>query len=210
MQADSRQRQNGSFAERIVMTAKELEGAAHTFPRSRLRSELWVLVTGLLTQYVRRYGSSRLDLDTQRDIISEKALEVMLRIDQGKWAPACSGPAKVTRFLSSVARFGVIDCIRATTREPLANESHQAAVSTGSGPPIGERGGPDRHDAILTPARSVEAGVDVREFVDALCGCLAGVTRRARWIWALRVNAHQEPHFSERRADVVPRMHNLS
>lgn len=24
------------------------------------------------------------------------------------------------------------------------------------------------------------------------------------------VNAHQEPHFSERRADVVPRMHNLS
>jgi len=27
---------------------------------------------------------------------------------------------------------------------------------------------------------------------------------------ARHVNAHQEPHFSERRADVVPRMHNLS
>ncbi|MCA9754138.1 MAG: hypothetical protein KC591_18200, partial [Gemmatimonadetes bacterium] len=77
--------------------------------------ELWLAVGGVLTRYVRRFASD-LDPQVQSDIVSEKTLDLLVRYDHGQWSPADWSAARVSAYLRSMARFGVADRIRETSR----------------------------------------------------------------------------------------------
>lgn len=196
---------HSQFASRVIELCRARARVDDRAEDERLRADLWLVVAGLLTVQVRRHGAPRLGPEERLDLVADKALEVMSRIDQGEWRPEDGGPGRVVNYLASVARFGVIDRFRALDREP------QGAVDDP------DRGGAE-HELPGTapwsdppppdPARDTHAA----EFAAALEECLDRLPERDRRVWVLRVlhdlrareiAAHPEVRSSSTAIDMV-------
>lgn len=84
---------------------------------------LWLLLNTKLFSHIRSQSRKlgRLTHEDLEDIASEKALDLMRRIDTGKWRPDTASTGEIVNYVSRVARNGVVDALRrhgnATARE---------------------------------------------------------------------------------------------
>ncbi|HEX4823596.1 MAG TPA: RNA polymerase sigma factor [Candidatus Polarisedimenticolaceae bacterium] len=158
------------WPEHVLRLGAELRTSSGA-TRRRIMGALWGVVSVALRRYARHHARrfGRLDPEEIRDIASDKASDLVARIDEEGWDPAASTPASVRSFLSAVARNGVVDALRSSRKVVLVGDDLEPLERGGV-----EGGGQD--DAAIGG-----------EFVDTLLGCLSGLTARARKAWFLRV-----------------------
>ena len=162
------------WAERIVPAARDLRRARPARQRAA-RAALWPLLHGALFAALRAQSGkvlavSREDLE---DLASAKALELLLRAEEGAWDLDGREPREVAGYITQVARHGLIDLARRRGREcpgPEDPEAWSHAVRDDASAPAG----PEDHLAA-------------QEFTGALRECVAGLSGRARDAWFRRV-----------------------
>src|SRR5262245_20112360 len=132
---------------------------------------MWRIVHVVLLRYARGHARrmGRLSSEDILDVVSEKASDLIARLDLKQWDPGASTPAPLRSFLSTTARNGVVDALRSGRREVLVGDDLE---------PRGGRG---------VESATQEDAVSVDEFVRALLGCLDILSTRARRAWFLRV-----------------------
>lgn len=147
-----------AWPERVALAARRFrEGDAGA------RSALWTLL-GLVLRVQSRSWSRRLGRVAEadlEDVASQKALELMRRVEDGRLDLASMMPARVHGLLSATARNGVVDLLR--------RENVRELVVV----PQATQAGPD--DALAR-----------REFAESIVSCLGSLTSRARTAWYLR------------------------
>jgi len=109
------------------------------------------------------------------DIASEKASDLLRRLDSNDWNPADSTAAQLCGFLATVARNGVVDLHRLKRREVSAPEGFDVPSTSGAW------GG---HDAT---GESPASAVDGATYARAILACASALSLRARRAWCLRV-----------------------
>jgi len=137
------------------------------------RAEAWQIVYFNLSRYVRYHSArlGRIDPDDIADIASQKALELMRKVDMSS-GPLVELPAeRISGFLSTVARNGLLTFLRRAGR--TANEADQD----------------DAGSALRTAAHDVSPAtrLESREYARALGACIEVLEKRARTLWFLRV-----------------------
>ncbi len=149
--------------------------AARPAQRLKTRPRLWALLhaglfASLRAQAGRVTAVSREDLE---DLASQKALELLLRAEEGAWDPGGRAEHEIAGYIARVARHALVDLARRRGREcppPEDDESWAVAIAAHTG----ERAGPEEEFAA-------------REFVRELRGCLETLAPRARHAWFRRV-----------------------
>jgi len=157
------------WPEHLVRLARTLDGAGAREKREIL-GQFWGILHVALLRYARAHARrmGRLSPEDVRDVVSEKASDLIARLDINEWDPGASSPAILRSFLGTIARNGVVDALRAGRKEVLVG---------GDLEPLGGSGvGTHQEEALET-----------REFVEALLICVSGLTARARRAWFLRV-----------------------
>jgi DNA-directed RNA polymerase specialized sigma24 family protein len=143
----------------------------------RVVAEIWVLLNLALQKYARKHAhwGGALSADDISEIASQKASELLRRIDSKDWDPAGSSAAQLCGMLSTIARNGVVDLRRVRRREVSAPEGFDVPLSSrawGGQPGVEE---------------SPESGVESAAYAQAIVDCAAGLSVRARRAWYLRV-----------------------
>ena len=158
------------WPDRIIRLGQALEGTGAP-ARPALVGELWAIVHVVLLRYARGHARrmGRVTQEDLLDVVSEKASDLIARLDSRQWDPGVMTPASLRSFLSTTARNGVVDALRAGRREVLVGDDLE---------PRGGRG-------VESATQDVAIGVEV--FVRALLGCLDALSARARRAWFLRV-----------------------
>jgi RNA polymerase sigma factor (sigma-70 family) len=107
------------------------------------------------------------------DMASQKALELLLRAEDGSWDPHGRADHEVAGYLSKVARHALIDFARRRGREaPEFDDAEAWAVAIAEHAPEAAR---------------PEDLLAARRFAAALRGCVDGLAPRARGAWFRRV-----------------------
>jgi RNA polymerase sigma-70 factor (ECF subfamily) len=159
---------------RIVETVAELR-EARAAARATARGALWPLVhaalfASLRAQAGRVAGVRPEDLE---DMASQKALELLVRAEDGAWDPRGRADHEVAGYLAKVARHALVDFARLRGRAAPGFDDEEAwAVA------IAEH--------ASEPARPEDLLV-AREFARALRECSEGLDPRARSAWFRRV-----------------------
>ncbi|MFN8589169.1 MAG: sigma-70 family RNA polymerase sigma factor [Candidatus Eisenbacteria bacterium] len=149
--------------------------AARASQRQRTRATLWTLLhaslfASLRAQAGRVTAVSQEDLE---DLASQKALELLLRAEEGAWDPEGRAEHEIAGYVARVARHALVDLARRRGREcPPPEDEERWAVAIAAH--TGERAGPE--DLLAA-----------REFVRALRACLEALAPRARSAWFRRV-----------------------
>lgn len=150
--------------------------------RSRERAheivgEIWVLLNLALQKYARKHAhrTPHLSADDVSEIASQKASDLLRRLDSKKWDPAGLSSAQLCGLLSAIARNGVVDLRRVRRREVSTPEGFDVPLSRRAwgGQPGDEE--------------SPESGVEGAAYAQAIVECAAGLSVRARRAWYLRV-----------------------
>lgn len=160
------------WAEQIAPAARALRRARPARQRDA-RAALWLLLHAALFAALRAQAGkvlavSREDLE---DLASAKALELLLRAEEGAWDLSSRLPREVAGYIAKVARHGLIDLARRRGREcpgPDDPDAWSHALSDGA-----LAAGPEDHLAA-------------QEFIGALRDCVAGLSGRARDVWFRR------------------------
>jgi RNA polymerase sigma factor (sigma-70 family) len=124
--------------------------------------------------HARRHG--RVSLEECEDIVAQKALDLLQRALDGAWDQTGRSAGEVARFLSTVARNGLLDCLQEQRRLPRLNldpgrdgEPAVACVHLSS-----REEDPDRQ-------------LQRKEFAGALRRCAEKLKPRSRRVWFFRV-----------------------
>jgi len=139
---------------------------------SEARGRFWLLLNLALAQRLHLHSRSVGWIPRERiqDLASEKALDLVGKLDCGTWNPSASSPGELVNFISTVARNALVDELR--------RERGRRAVSA------------DRRD-LHHPARgnpdAPALRVERKEFVSHLVACAEGLKPRHRSVWLLRV-----------------------
>jgi DNA-directed RNA polymerase specialized sigma24 family protein len=134
---------------------------------------IWKLLNLALQKYVRQQSRKlgRVPAETVREIASDKASDLIARLDREDWDPATLSPEMLRSFLATVARNGVVDVLRTGRREiPAGGETELQGVAAAR-PAV-----PEQEDAV---GREEVAG--------ALAQCASTLSSRSRRAWLLRV-----------------------
>lgn len=143
--------------------------------REPLRAGLWrvlhaALFASLRTQAGRIAATSAEDLE---DLASQKALELLLRAEEGAWDPGGRPDHEVAGYVARVARHALVDLARKRGREA---------------PPPDD---PEAWEVVVTAQSPAATGPEdefvAREFALALRDCVATLAPRARFAWRRRV-----------------------
>ncbi len=142
-----------------------------------LRGNAWeVLRTALLGYagfHARKLGSlSDSDLG---DLAAQKALDLLGQLDSQQWRPIDESPSAIRAYLSTVARNGVIDLLRAHARMSALPEPEELAMHQAS------------HSLLEAQGRPPSDEIEAVEFVDQLRCCVESLSPRARKLWFFRV-----------------------
>ncbi len=143
--------------------------------RTAARAALWPsLHAGLFASLRAQAGRiTWASLEDLEDLASQKALELLLRAEEGTWDPAGRPEHEVAGYLAGVARHALVDLARRRGREcaaPAESDAWSAAWP----------------EARPEPPRP-EDRLAAREFARALSACVEALDARARQAWFRRV-----------------------
>ncbi|MFQ5599156.1 MAG: sigma-70 family RNA polymerase sigma factor [Candidatus Krumholzibacteriia bacterium] len=128
------------------------------------------------------------------DLCSEKSLNLVRRIDEGKWDPASSRPAELASYLTVVARNALIDHLRRV--------AHNEEMAT--------QGRPPQRTPVHLEAPDLP--VQRRRFVEQLVACVRALKPLQQRIWFFRVMldmpsrliaSHPEVNLKAAHVDVI-------
>jgi len=143
--------------------------------RDRARATLWRLLHAALFAALRSQAGriAQVTNEDLEDLASQKALELLLRAEEGTWDPRERGDHEIAGYVAQVARHALVDLARRRGRECPGPEDPEAwaAVFIDSG---------------AEPVRP-EDRLAAREFVSALRECVAALAPRSRQAWLRRV-----------------------
>jgi len=142
--------------------------------RPQARSRLWPLLHAALFACLRSQAGriAPVHHDDLEDLASQKALELVLRAEQGTWDPTGRAEHDVAGYVHQVARHALVDLARRRGREcpaPFDEESWSVALE--------DRIAQTRPEDLLS----------AREFARALRTCVETLAPRARQAWFQRV-----------------------
>ncbi len=163
------------------MLCRDLRQATSDASRQPLRAELWLLLNLALRRFLvchatRVAGAQPEDL---QDIASQKALELLASAESGTWEPTDRTGSEVAGYLSAVAFNSLVDHARRTARWNTTASRHPTAHELDEPPADPE--------ALASSEAEPCSGVECREFVHALHGCVEELQPRTRRIWFFRV-----------------------
>lgn len=143
---------------------------------SGARGEFWLLLNAVLQQRIRAESgrTGPIEAHDVEDLASDKALDLMGRVDDLQWDLREATREAVIGYVSSVARYGLVDSLRRRSRRPRETDLDVDGVSD-----VALRrptGGTDPH-----------ASAEGEEFARALVECVAALEARNRRVWFLRV-----------------------
>ena len=104
---------------RLQEVCRDLQSPGRDQSRDTLVGEAWVLIKTALMRYL-HYHSSRLgklaaeDLD---DLGSEKAFDLLCKIELGEWNLGGRSASEIQSYLSHVARNGLVNAIKKSRRQ---------------------------------------------------------------------------------------------
>jgi len=189
---------------RLQQLCQLLQTTGDASEKDEARSEAWLLLNSSIFRYLchqaPRMGSlDRADLE---DIAAQKSLDLLQKSEQAEWDLAGRSPAEIAGFLATVARNGLLDMLRRTTRQiqPDPDENPDWMNRNQSG--FKANGGANQ------PSLRLER----REFVEALRDCAADLQPRSRMIWFFRVflemaskeiSTHPEVGIKSSHVDVI-------
>jgi len=162
------------WPEKVAAGIQCLRGAGPE-GREASRARLWPLLhaglfASLRAQAGRVVATSPEDLE---DLASQKALELLLRAEEGAWDIEGRTPLEIAGYVARVARHALVDLARQRGREcapPDDPEAWDTAVT-------------DRSDPLPRPEDALAA----REFALALGECAGQLAPRSRQAWFRRV-----------------------
>lgn len=168
---------SASWPNRLVELGMRLRAENSREASGSLVGEIWILLNLALQSYVRKQAHrlGRLSVDDISDIAAEKASELLRRLDSKDWNLAELSPAQLCGLLAAVARNGVVDLHRIRRREVSTPADFDVPSSRRAW------GGPGERE------ESAASGVDGAAYAEAIVGCAAGLSARARRAWYLRV-----------------------
>ncbi len=162
---------------RLIEIAGRLAAAGRTAAETEADwATFWPLLKTVLAVKVRT-ESRRVGFITPEDaedLASARTLELVRRLDQGKWEVAGVTPAQMNAFLTTVARNAVVD------HQRRAGRWRQAPAETI------DRESPAVRSSIPA-SRPADASILRREFVRALVACVRRLPAAHQRIWFLRV-----------------------
>jgi len=140
------------------------------------RARFWVILNMALQQRLRieRTRTGPITEDDLLDLAADKSLDLMTRLDRDKWDLRTTSADKVTAFVTTVARNGLVDHLRKTDRRATDMEEDMDDV---------------KHDASALGHRIADPGVDAErdELVRAIVSCASKLKPMHRNIWLFRV-----------------------
>lgn len=158
-----------------VVQAAAAARKARPAQRMNARATLWTLLHGALFASLRAQAGrvAAMSQEDFEDLSSQKALELLLKAEEGAWDPSGRADHEVAGYVARVARHALVDLARRRGRECPPPE-HDEAWATAVAEHAGERAGPEDHLAA-------------REFSRSLRECLSALAPRARHAWFRRV-----------------------
>jgi RNA polymerase sigma-70 factor (ECF subfamily) len=158
---------------RLAETAQALR-QADPGCRDQARAALWPVLHAALYAALRSQAGRIMPVAVEdvEDLASQKALELLLRAEDGSWSPEGRPDHEVAGYVATVARHALVDLARRRGREcpePADAEAWAVALAAGGG--------------VSGPEDRLAA----REFTRALRDCVAGLAPRARHAWYRRV-----------------------
>ncbi|MBD3336648.1 MAG: sigma-70 family RNA polymerase sigma factor [Candidatus Eisenbacteria bacterium] len=173
---------NPQWPRRLAALADRLGKDLGPADREAMRGEAWLLLNSSLSNYLQRHAAryGHAPREELEDIAAEKALDLLRRIESGTWDLSGRLVGEIHRFLSQVARNGLIDYFRRAGREVPADGDGRPAWEEES------RGGleiTDPGSAVSAP----DARVERHEFVRTLSECSRRLQLRSRRAWFFRV-----------------------
>ena len=165
------------WPDRLRALGEKLRASSSPLDAGGIVAEIWVLLNLALQKYARRHAhlSGPLSADDISEIASEKAADLVRRLDSKSWDPSGFTSAQLCALLSTIARNGVVDLRRVRRREVSTPEGFDVPLSSRT---WGGRAGDEQ---------SPESGVDGASYAQAIAECAAGLSARARRAWYLRV-----------------------
>jgi RNA polymerase sigma factor (sigma-70 family) len=168
-------RSSPRWAERLNELCRTNQDSRATTPSS-LRQEIWQIVSLALSRYL-RYHAARLGVsgpEDLADIASQKSLELLGKPDTSNERLANLAPREIPGFLSTVARNGLVDLLKARGRSAPPLDDDDASVEDGL---AYVKSKTDRPDEPL----------ERNEFAQALRQCAEVLEARTRLVWFFRV-----------------------
>ena len=173
---------------RLIELAAESTRAAG--PRKQTaRTQLWLLLNTVLFYRIQREAArvGALTREDLQDLTSEKSLELMSRIEDGRWRIDDTAPATIVSFIATVARNGVIDLQRRKKPGAPLHEVEEAMDGSRS------------HDK---PYIQPDVLPEQRQFVGAIVDCASVLKDMHRRIWLFRVLLEMSTKDIARHPDV--------
>ena len=161
------------WPERLIELATEFV-RSEGFRQESARTQLWLLLNTVLFYRIRRESLriGILTLEDLQDLSSEKSLELMSRLQDGRWRIDATAPEKTISFITTVARNSVIDLQRRKKPGAPLYEGEEAMDFT-----------PPQREPHIQPDTLPEK----REFVSAIVDCASVLKDLHRRIWLFRV-----------------------
>lgn len=171
-----------------AITLRQAQGGS----RERARAAFWPLLHAALFAALRSQAGrvAPVAAEDLEDLASQKALELLLRTEEGAWDPSGRADHEVAGYVSRVARHALVDLARRRGREcPGPDDADSWAMALA-----------ERFDGPARPEDQLAA----REFAAALADCVGTLAPRARAAWFRRVFLERQSREIAARLGLTP------
>lgn len=161
---------------RLRELCRELQSSPASPARQHVRNEIWTILSHSLHRFTESQRSSHAGLSPEdiEDLASEKSLDLLQKLESGRWVPGERTGPEIAGFLSTTARNGVVDLLRQRGRRRSVGDAASDSMFFSPETDLPCRDTPD-------------APLERREFIAALSGCAEELQPRVRRIWFFRV-----------------------
>jgi RNA polymerase sigma factor (sigma-70 family) len=166
------------WAARLRDLGRQLHSATDLPSRQDARGEIWGILHLAISRYLRLQARrlGRFTPEDLEDLASQKALELIHRLDGSEWELHVLEVPEIPRILSTVARNALVDRLRQAGRQPFAVKADVKDIDTPASTGVAAR-------LEASPEKELER----KEFAEALRRCVERLDVRSRTIWFFRI-----------------------
>lgn len=153
------------------------------------RGSFWLLLNLALNQRLRLHSRRLGPIEPERirDLASQKAFDLVGKIDCGRWSPLDSSAGELVNFISAVARNALVDELRRSGRQQAERFEDDL----------------DRHRPSQWQPDAPGVSAERKEFIESLMACAERLEARHRLIWSFRVLYEMPAASIARHPDVL-------